>query len=319
MGSIYQLTFFLALGLLAIVITIFVFAVSLLGRAMEAAATSEKQKLAERKKHNAEEMRAIKKEIEKAEASGQIPRGLRRKLDKLERRDSKFGKELSQIRKPPKLLTVRGGIVPCGVLLLAALVLTGLAWYLSAVENLIWMIHVFIWIPGLEAIGYTVSRIYQCLRVIESVAVPSEEAALAKETEAVKTALREFEEEKRPELELSFKDAQPPFHVKAESEILIEFSIMLSRGDVGRKAEIYFAAPPGFEFPDSPKKLPPLGEEYANYVCTGIECANITKGIYTLGEVKLKAPSQPKHYTLYYYLFCEGFSSEPKELDVVVE
>ena len=56
MSAIYQLTFFLALGLLAIVVTIFVFAISLLGRAMETAARSEKDKVAERKANNVEEM-----------------------------------------------------------------------------------------------------------------------------------------------------------------------------------------------------------------------------------------------------------------------
>ena len=67
MGVIYQLTFFLALGLLAIVVTIFVFAVSLLGRAMESARESEKEKTKERRTNNAKEMAAIKKEIEEAE------------------------------------------------------------------------------------------------------------------------------------------------------------------------------------------------------------------------------------------------------------
>jgi uncharacterized membrane protein YhiD involved in acid resistance len=66
MGVIYQFTFFLALGLLAIVITVFVFAVSLLGRAMEAAVRSENEKLAERKKNNAKEMASIKKRDRKS-------------------------------------------------------------------------------------------------------------------------------------------------------------------------------------------------------------------------------------------------------------
>jgi len=46
MGVIYQLTFFLALGLLAILITIFVFAISSLGRAIEVA-TKEQEKATE--------------------------------------------------------------------------------------------------------------------------------------------------------------------------------------------------------------------------------------------------------------------------------
>lgn len=161
--------------MLAIVITIFVFAVSLLGRAMEAAATSERGKLTERKENNTKEMAAIRKEIEEAEASGQIPKGLTRKLEKLEKRDREFDKELSIIRKAPELLTVKGGVVPSASWLLGALILSAGAWYLSTIQIFVW-IPVLIWVLGLAAIAYSVIRIYRCLKVIESVAVTSEEA-----------------------------------------------------------------------------------------------------------------------------------------------
>ena len=318
MGVIYQLTFFLALGLLAIVITIFVFAVSLLGRAMDAAATSERGKLAERKENNAKEMAAIRKEIEEAEASGQIPRGLTRKLKKLEKRDEKFGKELGKIRRAPKLLTVTGGVVPCASWLLGALILTGGAWYLSDIQIFIGAIPVLIWVLGLAAIGYTISHIYQCLRVIESVAITSEEAAFVREAESFKVALREVEEEKKPKLKLIFEDAQPPFHVEAESERFIEFSVHLSSGDIGRKLMVAFLAPPGFEFPDSPTGPRPP-DKYANYFSTVIEFEDIRKGIHYIKQVKLKAPSQPEHYTAVYKLMCEGFNSGFEQFEVIVE
>ena len=70
MGAVYQLTFFFGLVLLAIFITVFVFAVSLLGRAMEAAATVERSKVEERKENNIKEMSAIRKEIQKAKKKG---------------------------------------------------------------------------------------------------------------------------------------------------------------------------------------------------------------------------------------------------------
>ena len=248
MGIVYQLTFFLALGLLAIVITIFVFAVSLLGRAMEAAAKSEKEKLAERKENNAKEMTAMKKEIEEAEANGQIPRGMIRKLKKLEKRDKKFGKELSKIRRAPELLTVKGGVLPVGSCLLGALILNGGAWYLSNGQIFSWIIPVLIWILGLVATGYSISRIYQCLKTIESVAITSEESALKRTVEAFKIAEKELEEEKKPELALAFEGKQPPFHVEAEAETSLTINIRLSSGDVARKPEVILVAPPDFEF-----------------------------------------------------------------------
>ncbi len=319
MGAIYQLTFLLALALLAIVITVFVFAVSLLGRAMEAARESEKEKTTERRANNAREMATIKKEIEEAEANEQIPRGLRRKLDKLERRDSKFGKELSQIRKAPKLLTVRGGIVPCGVLLLAALVLTGLAWYLSAVENLIWMMHVFIWILGLVAIGYTVSRIYQCLRVIESVAVPSEEAALKRTIEAFKIAQKELEEEKKPKLALEFEDEQLPFHLKADSSTTIRFYLTIVQGVEATNPKAIFYAPPGFDFPGHATYKQTNASSTPNYITTEIGVGDVHKGISMPGNFTLKAPTESNSFTIFYRITSTDFSSDSLEFQVIVE
>lgn len=49
-------------------------------------------------------MAAIKKEIEEAEAKGEIPKGLTRKLKTLEKRDKEFEKNLARIRKAAKNL-----------------------------------------------------------------------------------------------------------------------------------------------------------------------------------------------------------------------
>ncbi len=317
MGVIYQLTFFLALGLLAIVITIFVFAVSLLGRAMEAAAKSEREKLAERKEDNARAMAAIKEEIEKAE--GQIPKGLIRKLKRLEKRDRRFERELAKIRKAPELLTVKGGIVPTAASLLGVLILSGGAWYLSNIPIFIGIIPVLIWVLGLVAIVYSILRICQCLRVIEGVAITSEEAALKRTIDAFKIAQKELEEERKPELELYFKKAPPPFQMKAESEMVIKFSVGISRGDIARNASVVFWAPSGFEFPGSVAQLPTTYKKYASYVSTKIELEDIIRPIITNRQVKLKAPPQPQRYQIAYKLYCEGFFSEFEEFEIVVE
>jgi len=321
MESIYQLTFFLALGLLAIVITIFVFAVSLLGRAMEAAAKSEKEKLAERKENNAKEMTAMKKEIEEAEASGQIPRGMIRKLKKLEKRDKKFGKELSKIRRAPELLTVKGGVLPVGSCLLGALILNGGAWYLSNGQIFSWIIPVLIWILGLAAIGYSIYGIYRCLRVIESVAITSEEVAERRLARAVKVALVELEEEKKPELALAFEGEQPPFRIEGGAQITIQFEVNLTQGDLARKPIAYFLAPPGFDFPGKNTWLQSKDRTpVAEHITTQFKWEDARKGIALLPrEITVKAPSEKDKFTLRYRLTCEGFDSGYKEFNVIVE
>jgi ABC-type multidrug transport system fused ATPase/permease subunit len=326
MGVVYQWTFFLALGLLAIVITVFVFAVSLLGRALEAAVKSENEKLAERKENNAKEMASIKKEIEKAEAKGEIPKGLTRRLEQLEKKDKKFGRELAKIRRAPKLLTVKGGIIPPGVSLLVALILSGVAWYfwyLSTTQIFIWMVWiepVFIWIVSLVAIGYSIFRIYQCLRVIESVAITSEQAALLKETEALKKVFRELEEERKPELQLKF-EKQPPFHVKVNSETKLQFKVWLMKGDTAENVMVGFHFPPGFSFPR--REFATQDADHPtipNFVSARVDYnLPITRGAAILKDLVVKAPSKVGEFQAYYNLTCRGFCSEDKEFKIIVE
>lgn len=322
MGVIYQLTFFLALGLLAIVITIFVFAVSLLGRAMEAAAKSEQEKLAERRENNAKEMAAIKAEIEKAEASGQIPTGLTRKLKKLEKRDKKFDKELGKIRGSPKLLTVKGGVVPIGVCLLVAISLTGVAWYfwyLYTIDIFIWIDPVFIWIVGLAAILYSIFRIYRTLKTIESVAITSEEAALKKTVEAFKIAQKELEEERRPELKLTLKDKKFPLHVKADSEVPLNLSLYISKGDFAEDVDIHICLPPGFGFPNLVTYTLGPEHDYPNYIGTTWEKPEVIKGEIYNKSINIKTPPTAGSYKIVFYKLCRGFAAEPVEQEIIVE
>lgn len=57
MDSIYQLTFFLAVALLAIVITVFVLAVSLLGRAVKLSVEEQEKAEKDRKKDTENEIK----------------------------------------------------------------------------------------------------------------------------------------------------------------------------------------------------------------------------------------------------------------------
>ena len=321
MVVVYQLTFFLALVLLAISITVFVFAVSLLGRAMEVAARVERDKIAERKENNAKEMAAIRKEIEEAEAKGEIPKGLRRKLEKLEEKDKDFDSELNRIRKAPKLLTVKGGVIhPCTFLVIA-LVLSGTASYLSGVQNLSWVIPLSIWIPALAAIGYSIYRTCESLKVIENVAVTSEEAWIAKTVEAFKIAQKELEEEKKPELGLMWKDLETPFHIKADSTLKLVFGVHLETGKVADTVMAVFYLPPGIDFPGlkaliQPDDIPVISK----FITARVDyTAPITIGAYTANEVIIKVPPVTGKYTAYYRVSCRGGRGELKEFEIIVE
>jgi hypothetical protein len=337
MGVVYQLTFFLALGLLAIVVAVFVFAVSLLGRALEAAAKSEREKLAERRKNNERAMAAIRRKIREAERKGQVSKGLirqlQRELKKLGKGDKKDEKELGKIRRAPKLLTVKGLVVPVGVSLLVALIFNGVAWYFWYLSTLdvFWDIYlpfgffiriepVFIWIVSLAAILYSIFWIYLSLKVVESVAITSEEAALRKTVEAFKIAQKELEKEKKPELTLEFGGDQPPFHIKSGSQKTIVTELGLVRGDVAKRPEVYFLAPPGFNFPKRKTWVQAEEKEtVGGYLTTQFELEDFKRGVTQRKKIIIKAPSSSGKFTFYYRITAEGFDSSYEEFEVVVE
>jgi hypothetical protein len=319
MGTIYQLTFFLALGLLAIVIAVFVFAVSLLGRAMETAARDEQAKLAERKDRNAEAIVAIKEDIAEIESGNKIPKRLTRQLKKLQSQNDKFEKELGKIRKAPDSLTASGGVFhPCAFLLIA-LVLSSIAWYLSTIANVEWMIPLFIWILSLVAIGYSTYRICISLNVIQDVAITSEEAWIKKTVEAFKIAEKELEDERKPQLELYFPDEQPPFHIEAQSEIRINYNLRITRGNIAKNVSIAFWLQPKLEFVDTVKPLPAPYSPYKDYASAIFSVLDIRASMGRNLHLKVKAPSETGNYIIAYKLYFDGYYSDFKEFKLIVE
>jgi len=323
-GAIYQLTFFVSLAILAILITIFVFAVSLLGRALEAATKEQEKTTKEQKDAAEEEIAAIQKQISNLGKKGRIDKEkleeLEAKLKQLRKQDERFEKKLSRIGKAPQLLTVRGGVVPPATSLLGALLLTAGAWYLSTIQIFI-CIPLLIWILGLAAIAYSVSRIYLSLKMIEGVAITSEETALRRTIEAFKIAQKELEEERKPKLGLKWRGTNPPFHIKADSPLELKFGVFCERGDFADDVSVVFFAPPGFTFPTMPTLIQESSHPIVpEFVTTSIRYTPpVTRGTSLTNDVSVKAPPEVGEFEAYYQISCRGFCSEFEKFKIVVE
>jgi len=317
---VYQLTFFLALGLLAIIITVFVFAVSQVGRATETASEEQQEILLKQKEAKVKQIEKIQKQLEEAKKEGHLdePKLLPELQQELQNTEEEFASYEVQLRKLEErivLIRRRGAVIYPGTSFISAIILTITASGLAVSYN---YIAIPLWIISIVALVFGSYRVFKTLGAIEEVTITSKEAQ-EKLPDAVKAALRELEEERRPELEITYKGAQPPFKVKAGSERIIEFTITLSKGEIAKDPEIYFTAPPGFGFPDCPRRPPPLAEGYDDYVCAAIKCGNIPKGTYFLRNVKIKAPDKTGSYTLFHNTICEGFKSGRKAFEIVVE
>ena len=90
MESVYQLIFFLAIALLAIATTVFVLAVSLLGRAVRLSVEEQTEAEERRKKDTENEIKKIQENLDQAKSQGRLNVGdLTKNLNDLERKETK--------------------------------------------------------------------------------------------------------------------------------------------------------------------------------------------------------------------------------------
>jgi hypothetical protein len=151
----------------------------------------------------------------------------------------------------------------------------------------------------------------QCLKVIEGVAITTEEAQFKRTTKALEMALERHEERKRPKLELKFKGKEPPFSFKPGAEESIEFRIVFKEGDVATGAEAWFFAPKGFEF----SRSTPFTISAPWYQSDDYPLPNALTAKVILGDLRrwfkyedsltIKTPSEVGEYRLGYRLYCD--------------
>jgi hypothetical protein len=157
------------------------------------------------------------------------------------------------------------------------------------------------------------------LRVVQDVSLGSDEAALARSTQALKAALLEVEEGRRPRLRLGWLYETPPYSCKPEEEIELDYGIELESGSVARNVIVTFFAPPGFESPGRSAGV----QLESHTVCP--DCVTFLEGFPNVwaemrlrSHLKVKAGDTPGTYKLYYRLFCDGFVGDYVEIPLVV-
>lgn len=317
MGIAYQLTFFLGLALLGVVITIFVFAVAQLGRATEVSSRETQAILSREKETRVKRIESIEKQLAEAKKTGSLDYSkLSSELQNLIKERIGYEAELKRIHGKLECMRVKGGVLRPGAFFFTTLILSGLATFLAGGQN---DIANALWISSIVTLGFGSWWVYKNLKVIEEVTTTSQEA-MEKLPEAVKVALRELEEEKKPELALVFEGEQLPLHITCGGQIEAKYYIFLVKGEVARSLEVAFFAPPGFDFPGVRTWLQPQKQrEIGGYTTTSFGYEDLRKGIIFRRRITLKAPSSPGSFTLKYSIVCERFDSGFEEFEVVVE
>ena len=315
-SALYQASTFLAIALLAIVVTIFVFASSLLGRAIESAAKEEEEKRQEQLRKIAEKVEEAKKASNKAiEGTGEF-KTARMSLDALEKQKSNLEREIKHVRKRYEVFTRQGGVLHPGCCFLLSAILGGAA---LAIEQGNWYwIGFILWGLSLAAMGYGFYRIYFGLGSIERVAKTSEEATMKRTMEAFRLALKLHEEEKKPELRLKFKH-DLPLHLRKQSEVNIELAISVMHVPIVHGVEAWFFAPDRFDFPGQSTWRQDPDYEIPNAITCKYTMSDLRAVQKNSLSVKVKTPDKADDFTFAYRLFSDDVISELHKFTVVVE
>ena len=318
---VYQVTVFLAIALLAVVVTIFVLASSLLGLAVESASKEEEDRRTEQFNSIKEQVLQYTKALEQAQDAGTgelEAERIQEKLKELVAQQTKFQKETKSILRGYEVFRPKGGVLYPSIPIFVSLVFSAIAWGLGT--GIYQSVSPFLWGVGVAALGFGLYRIYFGLKRIERVAVTSEQAALVRMTRALGTALEKHDEVMKPRLALKFLDKEPPFHVSKKSTLETRYTIELEQGNSLQRADIWFIAPPDFSFPDKN-----AGRVAAELIEQGFGCACcdefkdiIPKMVY-YGTFKLGTPAQTGTFRLGYAMRYEGGRGALQDFEVVVE
>lgn len=316
MAMVYELTFFLGLGLLAIVVAIYVLSVTQIGKSAELSSEKQHNRIVERKNLATKQIERLQKQLDEAKEIGQIDEAkLRNALAESQAEIEIYETGITRLRERTLLLERKGAIVWPGSSFLATIVFSVAAIATIGINSII---PLALWIFGIFSLTLGIYRVYLTLGALQEVTIASRDS-IDRLPEAVKKALTDIELERKPELGLSFLGEQPPFHFKSGQQSIVILKISLDKGDVARNICTFLACPPGFKFPNNPLCAPPSPKPYNDYNCILWEHDSITAGVFVRIAVPIQAPDTPGDYDAIYMMSCEGFHTDWIPIEIIVE
>jgi RNA polymerase sigma factor (sigma-70 family) len=162
MVTLYSLTIYIDLALLAIVIAIFVFASSIHGGASKISAEEEETHLARRRERIEEAKEELLGEQFKSVDSAHFVEELRAKIAKLENDLKNIDRSILEVRKKGKALTVRTMVTIPSLFLVISVITSGIAIITSGI------LPTILWALSLILAAISLYFIYRNLVIVES-------------------------------------------------------------------------------------------------------------------------------------------------------
>jgi hypothetical protein len=309
----FSTTSTIAITLLAIIIPLFILAVSLLGNAIERA-KEEKTKAEEQERKDTEvRINDIENKIKEAKETGKTDE-LGTELGKLKRTKKETEAKIKRIQKKYSLLEFKKCVLyPGGFFILAII--------LNEVAQIYFKFSTVFWVGSILGIVSGSYRLCKCLMLAQEVAVTSEEFQTRRLIEAFRKALNLHEEAKLIELGLQFRYVTFPYTCKKNTEIEFHFRVALLRGTMGRNIRVWFFVPDGFGLispPEATSWRQPEDFVIPNIRTVIINIGDLTQGVHAARTIRLRSPNISGEYLLIYNLVAEAYFKDRQQVNIIV-
>ncbi len=307
---------------------IFVFASSLLGRAVEAHRNDQKNLQIQREATVRLRKHELQERLKQPSTSKEEISRFRKEVAALEKEISGFEKQMESLERSYSAFRVRGGLTDPALCFLVSAAFSGVAWGLAQNGLTQWLVfwsvpsNMFWWALAVVVMGFGIYKLYYSLRKIEDVAVTSEEAALRRDVEAFKIAQRELEAEAAPILKLECVEPDSlPIRMQAGDETTVGCDLRLISGQIAENISIFIFVPPGFDFPMialNSKRVSGPKDTFPGYLFTVKEFGELIKGLRQTIRFTIKAPSNTGVFEIKYIVNCRGLAQLPGTIGVEV-
>lgn len=309
----------ISLNLLVISPTIFVLGVTLLGSAVEKSKQEEKAARESESSIIKKEIEEVEKSLIKAKKDGDTTE-VYYKLSVLKKREKDTNSKIQEIKNKYKAIDLLNTVIyPC-VAFLLVLILNQYDVFLYK-TNLMTPLYI-VFLSQILLLVYGLFKIYYSLRLIEEISISKKESEYYdRAIECIKSALTQYDQDKKEELSIEFIEKSFPLNVTCSTELEIKFKIGFKKGTVLNDVSVWFYIPDGFDLikpPESDSWRQSSKSTVPNIRTVKIFLGKISIGTLTPGSLKIKTPEVAGKYSLIYSIKGDGYNGSNNELKLFV-
>ncbi len=296
--------------------TIFVLGVTLLGHAVEKSKQEEKAARESESSNIKEELSELQDQLKEAKSNGNTTT-LYTTIEKLKEKQKETENKIQEIKIKYSSVNLHNTVVYPSLAFVLFLGINELNLYLY--KNNEMLLFVALLIIEVCLIFFGLLKIYKSLNLIQEISLnKKEEDYFDKITETIKSALTQYEQNKKEEVSIEFTSKVFPLNVTCSTELKIDFRVRLKKGSLLQDVEIWFFIPDEFELINPTESW----RQSASFISPNIRTVKVKVGDLSVGpfsrrSLEIKTPPLSGNYSIRYSIKGLGYYGETRELKLI--